>query len=136
LRRIGKTSEPKWYEAGGAQGQVRVTGAANRGKVGHVHENAIFVNLPRAFHKPTSTHNRPRAVTHLSCWFGGHILKKVMGKLIRFPAVRARSVRRPAAGAFAAFGELEQLERQQRKLLAACFGTAVTLMAVLQLALG
>jgi hypothetical protein len=59
-----------------------------------------------------------------------------MGKLIHFPAVRTRPARRPAAGAFAAFGELELHERFQLKLFAACMVAAVAVLAALQLAIG
>lgn len=56
-----------------------------------------------------------------------------MGKLIQFPVARARRVRRPTAGAFAAFGELELVERAQLKLLGTCVAAATALMGALQL---
>ena len=59
-----------------------------------------------------------------------------MGKLIQFPVARSRRVRRPAAGAFAAFGELDLVERSQLKLLSACVAGATVVMAAVQLALG
>lgn len=60
----------------------------------------------------------------------------VMGKLIRFPVARVRRVPRPAAGAFAAFGELELVERSQFKLFAAYVAGAAALMGALQIVVG
>jgi hypothetical protein len=57
----------------------------------------------------------------------------VMGKLIRFPVARAR---RPAAVAFAAFDELELIERSQFKLFAAYVAGAAALMGALHLVTG
>lgn len=56
-----------------------------------------------------------------------------MGKLVRFPASRARRPRPAVAQRFAAFGELRAVERAQLKFLAVCCAATVMLTAALQL---
>ena len=135
------TSKAKWYEAELRRGQLRVTTRvwrirmAERAGVGHVHTFVMKLGRDSGFDKPRSTHVCRRFVTRLSLWECGPILI-AMGKLIRFPAARSRRMRRPAAGAFAAFGELELMERAQLKLMSACMAGATVVMAAVQLALG
>jgi hypothetical protein len=59
-----------------------------------------------------------------------------MGKLIQFPVARIQRQKRHAALAFAAFGELQSVERAQFKLFAVCTACAGLLVAALQLAAG
>jgi hypothetical protein len=59
-----------------------------------------------------------------------------MGKVIQFPTARIRQRGRPAAGVFAAFGELQLVERAQARLFAACAGAALLAVVALQLATG
>jgi hypothetical protein len=60
-----------------------------------------------------------------------------MGKVIQFPTARIRQPRQPSRVAFAAFGEMQLVERAQLlKLLGGCLASAMLLVAVLQLAAG
>jgi hypothetical protein len=63
----------------------------------------------------------------------GHNLG-IMGKVIQFPTARIRQRRQPTRVAFAAFGELELVERAQLKLLGGCLAFATVLTGLLQLA--
>ena len=57
----------------------------------------------------------------------------LMGKVIQFPVARHQRRQRHAVG-FAAFGELEQIERAKLKVFAAFMAGAVLVLGALQLA--
>jgi hypothetical protein len=132
VRRIEKTSEPKWYEAYRATGQLHVSRASVTRRWVDFIDSSSSARFCRPFTRKLDARSFP--VRHALVMLVSELhTERVMGKLIRFPVAR---VRRPAAVAFAAFDELKLVERSQFKLFAAYVAGAAALMGALHLVTG